>query len=58
MNKEEEIETVTLMVRGIAGACMGQWVRRFARRVPPCWNTPDSGGTDARHEENDSHEKS
>ena len=24
MNKEKEIETVTLMVRGIAGACMGQ----------------------------------
>ena len=27
---------------------MGEGVKRFARRVPPCWNTPGSGGTDAR----------
>ena len=27
---------------------MGQGAGRFARRVPPCWNTPGSGGTDAR----------
>ncbi len=48
MNKEKEIETVTLMVRRIAGAYMGQGTGHFARRVPPCWNTPGSGGTDAR----------
>jgi len=27
---------------------MGQGVRRFARRAMLCWNTPESGGTDAR----------
>ena len=27
---------------------MGEGVKSFARRVPPCWNTPGSGGTDAR----------
>ena len=27
---------------------MGQGVRRFVRRAMRCWNTPDSGGTDAR----------
>ena len=48
MNKEKEIETVTLMVRRYCWACMGQGARHFARRVPPCWNTPGSGGTDAR----------
>ena len=27
---------------------MGQGVRRFVRRAMLCWNTPESGGTDAR----------
>lgn len=47
MSKEEEIETVTLWCAGIAETCMGEGVKSFARRVPPCWNTPGSGGTDA-----------
>ena len=32
---------------GIVVACMGQGVRRFVRRAMHCWNTPESGGTDA-----------
>ena len=33
---------------GIAGACMGQGAGRFVRPAMLCWNTPESGGTDAR----------
>ena len=52
------LSTVPSWCAGIVGACMGQGARRFVRCAMHCWNTPESGGTDARHEENDSHEKS
>ena len=49
MNKEKEIETVTLMVRRYCWGVHGdKGARNFVRRVSPCWNTPDSGGIDAR----------
>ena len=37
-----------LKLRQNAQGQLDALARRFARRVPPCWNTPDSGGTDAR----------
>ena len=45
MNKEKEIETVTLMVRWY---CRGVHGINFVRRAMYCRNTPSIGGTDAR----------
>jgi len=47
LNKEKEIETVTLMVRRYCWGVHGKGAGHFARRAMQCWNTPESGGTDA-----------
>ena len=47
MNKEKEIETVTLMVRRYCWGVHGTRGEALGRRAMQCWNTPESGGTDA-----------
>ena len=42
-----ELAAAVLWCAGIVGVCMGQGAGHFARRAMHCWNTPESGGTDA-----------
>ena len=48
MNKEKEIETVTLMVRRYCCGVHGTRGEALCPVCNHCWNTPESGGTAAR----------